>query len=254
MVLPPLQWLKPNQMRNLAIDMGNSRVKAGLFDNSRLQSVLYDPEPETLPELVAAQAVDQVIVCSVVSNLQDFEKETGLSDVYKLTADLELPISNLYQTPRTLGMDRLAAAAGAHFLYPEENCLVIDAGTTITYDLITNEGAYLGGGISPGLGLRFQSLNQHTRQLPHLRSTNQEVSLIGNSTESSIKSGVVNGTVVEIEGMIRSYDEKFSTLKVIMCGGDATFFESRIKAPIFVNPHLVLIGLNSILMYHARNK
>ena len=220
----------------------------------QLLSVLIDPDNNTLSKLVEDEAVDQVIVCSVSSDLSNFERETGLDQVTKLNPHLDIPIINKYHTPHTLGMDRLAVAAGANFLYPQEDCLVIDAGTTITYEFIDSGGNYLGGGISPGLDSRFRSLNQHTYQLPQVAASGSAVPLIGTDTESSIKSGVINGVIAEIEGIIRRYDEKFPNLKVVMCGGDAAFFDSKLKAPIFVNPHLVLIGLNSILLYHAQNK
>ena len=234
--------------------MGNSRIKVGLFADSQLQSVWVDPQINSLPQLVQDQAVDQVIVCSVASDLDDFEAESGLDQVVKLNPNLAVPINNRYRTPHTLGMDRLAAAIGGHFLHPQSNCLVIDAGTTVTYDFVDGKGNYFGGGISPGIGLRFKSLNQHTYQLPHLQAVDQDTPLVGNDTKGSIQSGVINGLVAEIEGIIRRYEEKFSTLKVVMCGGDAAFFESKVKAPIFVNPHLVLVGLNSILLHHAQNK
>ena len=234
--------------------MGNSRIKVGLFTDSQLQSVWVDPQISSLPRLVQDEAVDQVIACSVASDLDDFEAESGLHQVVKLNPNLAVPINNQYRTPHTLGMDRLAAAIGGHFLHPQTNCLVIDAGTTVTYDFVDGKGNYFGGGISPGIGLRFKSLNQHTYQLPHLQVVEKDTPLVGNDTEGSIQSGVINGLVAEIEGIIRRYEEKFSTLKVVMCGGDAAFFESKVKAPIFVNPHLVLIGLNSILLHHAQNK
>ena len=234
--------------------MGNSRIKVGLFADAQLQSVWVDPKINSLPQLVQDESVDQVIACSVASDLDDFEAKSGLNQVVKLNPNLAVPINNRYRTPHTLGMDRLAAAIGAHFLYPKANCLVIDAGTTVTYDFVDGNGDYFGGGISPGIGLRFKSLHQHTYQLPHLQVVDQDTPLVGNDTEGAIQSGVINGLVAEIEGIIRRYEEKFSTLKVVMCGGDAAFFESKVKAPIFVKPHLVLIGLNSILLHHAQNK
>jgi type III pantothenate kinase len=241
-------------MRNLAIDMGNTRIKAGVFSDHRLLKVQDVPKLADLAVIAAKEDVDQVIVCSVVSGLDYFESETGLEQVIKLTPSLGLPIRNQYQTPFTLGMDRLAAAAGAHSLYPATDCLVIDVGTTNTYDFLSREGDFLGGAISPGMNLRFKVLNQNTHQLPHLMASENSVPLTGSNTEGSVQSGVINGISAEIEGIIRRYTEKFPNLKVVMCGGDAPFFESKVKAPIFVTPHLVLIGLNSILMYHAQTK
>lgn len=241
-------------MQNLAIDIGNTRIKVGLFSDHQLLNVLVDPDLKDLPGLVDENAVDEIMVCSVRSDLDDFETKAGLNRVTRLDSNTPLPINNRYKTPLTLGMDRLAAAAGAFYLYPNHNCLVIDAGTTITYDFISHKGDYLGGGISPGVELRFKALNQHTRRLPHVQVSNEDFPLIGRDTRGSLVSGVLNGVLAEIEGIVRTYGQKFTNLKVVLCGGDAAFFESRIKAPIFVVPHLVLIGLNSIMLYHAQNK
>ncbi|GJM27500.1 MAG: type III pantothenate kinase [Cyclobacteriaceae bacterium] len=240
-------------MRNMAIDMGNTRTKAGLFTGYQLESVLTNPEKNRLKGIVDENNIERVIVCSVATNLEVFEAETGLEQVTKLTSETAVPIKNLYGTPHTLGMDRLAAVIGAQHLYPNQNSLVIDAGTTITYDFISKDAEYFGGGISPGIDLRFKALNQHTFKLPRIHAVNTPVPLIGSDTKSSIQSGVINGVLAEIEGFIRSYEHKYPNLQVVMCGGDAGYFETMLKAPKIVVPHLVLIGLNSIIMYHAQN-
>jgi len=144
----------------------------------------------------------------------------------------------------------LAGACGAIQLFPSENNLVIDAGTCITYDFVDSGSNFLGGGISPGLMMRFQAVHTFTAKLP-LVSPTADARLIGESTESSIQSGVVNGVIAEIEGIIRRYEEKFPGLRVILCGGDAGFFENQLKASIFAIPDLVLIGLNSILIHNV---
>ena len=241
-------------MRNMAIDMGNTRIKVGLFSDHKMIKVLIDLDKSDLLKVVAAERIDRIIASSVVSDLAGIEKETGLVNVLKLSSELEVPIKNAYQTPNTLGMDRLSGVSGAFQLYQGSNCLVIDAGTTITYDFLDDQGSYHGGGIAPGIEMRFKALAAQTHKLPLIEGTWDNAPLIGKDTESSIRSGVLNGVVSEIEGIIRRYEHKFSNLKVIICGGDASYFESRVKAPIFVDPHLVLIGLNSILMYHAQNK
>src|SRR5690606_39004433 len=132
------------------------------------------------------------------------------------------------------------------------NCLVIDAGTCITFDLVDSQG-YHGGTIAPGLQMKFKALNTFTARLP-LLSTSASVQVLGRNTNEAIQSGVINGTIAEIEGMINQFSSEFSNLKTIICGGDAKFFESRIKATIFVIPELVLIGLNRILLYNVSNK
>ncbi len=241
-------------MRNMAIDMGNTRIKVGLFSGGKMLKVMVDLNKDDLHGVVRDEGIDKIIASSVVSDLPDFEKKTGLDNILKLTPELEVPVKNVYRTPTTLGMDRLAGVIGAFHLYQGSNCLVIDTGTTITYDFLDNQGSYHGGGIAPGIELRFKSLAEHTHKLPLLKGTWDTAPLIGKNTEGSIRSGVLNGVLAEIEGIIRRYEHKFSNLKVIICGGNASYFESRVKVPVVVAPHLVLIGLNSILMYHAQNK
>lgn len=241
-------------MRNLTIDMGNTRMKAGLFLDYEMLEMFEDLKTTDLKQIAVRNQVDKVIVSSVVSDLALFEKETGLNDVIKLTPELEVPVKNEYRTPSTLGMDRLAGVVGAFHIYPNTNCLVIDAGTTITYDYLDHTGKYRGGGIAPGINMRFRSLTEYTNKLPLAIRENDSPPLVGGDTIGSIRSGVLNGVISEIEGIMRRYEHKFSTLKVLICGGDASYFESRLKASIFVVPHLVLIGLNSILLYHAQNK
>jgi type III pantothenate kinase len=163
---------------------------------------------------------------------------------------LPLPITNHYATPATLGVDRLAGACGARQMFPGSNCLVIDAGTCITYDFLDAGGSYLGGGISPGLHMRFQAVHTFTKKLPLVQAVDN-INLIGNSTEQCIQSGVIHGVLEEVQGIIRQYREKFEDLKVILCGGDTHFFENQLKASIFAVPELVLSGLNSILIYNV---
>jgi type III pantothenate kinase len=164
---------------------------------------------------------------------------------------LPLPIKILYATPQTLGVDRIAGSCGALQLFPGKNTLVIDAGTCITYDFTDSSKQYYGGSISPGLKMRFQAVHTFTARLP-LVSPAENPELIGNSTETSIQSGIVNGTVAEIDGIIDRYRQKYPDLQVILCGGDGPFFENKLKASIFASPDLVLIGLNSVLIHNVR--
>lgn len=238
---------------NLAIDIGNTRTKIGIFSDGELKDLLVGSLVPLLTKVLKEVEIDQVIVSSVGDNARRTVTEltSGLKVLY-FDADTQVPIKNLYHTPQTLGMDRLAGVVGARELFPEQPLLVIDAGTSITYDFLDHHGSYHGGGISPGIDLRFKSLHDYTSRLPLINSKSIDTPLIGQNTEMSIRSGVLNGATAEIEGIIRRYDHKFTTLKVLLCGGDATFFERTIKAPIFVVPHLVLIGLNRILLHHAQ--
>ena len=146
----------------------------------------------------------------------------------------------------------MACAVGANFLFPNQNVLAIDAGTCITYDFTDKKSNYWGGGISPGLMMRFNALNTFTAKLPLVVPLGNPA-LIGNSTETAIQSGVVNGVTAEMDGIINRYEQKYPGLRVILTGGDGPFFENRLKASIFASPDLVLLGLNSVLIHNVGN-
>ena len=238
---------------NLVIDSGNSAAKVGIFNDQKLIEKFSFSTPEGLQRFMQDVLFENLIVSSVKADAELVASwGPAAGKKFILGKGLPLPVNNLYSTPDTLGMDRLAAVCGAHQLFPSVNCLAIDAGTCITYDFIDKHGNYHGGSISPGLNMRFQAVHTLTAKLP-LVTPKPGVNLIGTSTETSIQSGVVNGLIAEIEGIIRQYQEKFSHLNVILCGGDAGFFENQLKASIFAIPELVLIGLNSILIYNVNH-
>lgn len=236
---------------NVVVDSGNSSAKVGIFDHQTLIEKRVFGSEVSLQEFLASLHVDNILVSSV-----NTPGEKILSWVrngtrkFFLTPVLPLPVKNLYKTPETLGVDRIAGVCGAWQLFPFQSSLVIDAGTCITYDFIDEKGSYHGGGISPGLHMRFKAMNTFTARLP-LISPALHPPLVGDSTETSMQTGVVNGVVSEMEGIISRYLEKFPRLKVILCGGDTDFFEKQVKASIFASPELVLVGLNSILIYNV---
>ncbi|MBL3657014.1 type III pantothenate kinase [Fulvivirga sediminis] len=234
---------------NLIIDFGNTSIKAALFDGPRLIETYTGISTEHLIKLSKENNPEYLIVSSVTKSQLEVSNLLG-ADIIYLSSSLPLPFQINYKTPQTLGLDRIAGIAGAQELFPNQNVLVIDLGTCITYDLIDSKNVYHGGGISPGLKMRFKSLHNFTAKLPLIEPTN-EFELIGQSTKESILSGVINGMISEIDGIIRMYTDKFAHLRIIMCGGDAKFFENRIKANIFVAPELVLMGLNRILLYNV---
>ena len=162
-----------------------------------------------------------------------------------------IPIENLYETPETLGKDRLAAAVGANELFPDQNLLIIDAGTAITYDWVTEKNQYLGGNISPGLEMRFNALNQLTGKLPLVKPSSPFPEL-GRNTEEAIRAGVQWGILFEIEQYLENFNRNFKNLQIIMTGGDSKFFDKYLKKTIFVHFNLTLIGLNRILEYNAK--
>ena len=236
---------------NLVVDSGNTRFKVGVFDGSALVLKEYFVVPEELKEFMTKNSFDHVLVSSVNHDPQEiltWSSSKGKKIV--LTSSLTFPISVSYATPDTLGVDRIAAACGAFELFPEQDCLVIDAGTCINYEFISRNKIYQGGGISPGIAMRFEAMHTFTSRLPLIKPIN-EIRLIGDSTESCMQSGVLNGVVAEVNGIIGEYKSLFTELRIILCGGDYSFFENRLKHPIFVAPDLVLSGLNRILRYHV---
>ncbi|MDO1448285.1 type III pantothenate kinase [Rhodocytophaga aerolata] len=237
---------------NIAIDIGNTSLKAGLFEKSALKEVYRGLSINTLPEFVQKLGVANCIISSVSQDAQPLYQQLQpyTQKVLILDHQLPLPLINEYETPQTLGKDRLAAVAGATAVHPNTDCLVIDMGTCITYDIIKADGHYLGGSISPGLRMRFKALHTFTARLPLIEPV-QEAGLTGKNTYDAILSGVIYGMTAEIEGIISKYQTIFPKLDVIFCGGDANFFESKIKQRIFVIPELVLIGLNRILEHNV---
>ncbi|MFD2246693.1 type III pantothenate kinase [Pontibacter ruber] len=239
-------------MQSVAIDIGNTGSKYGIFERGILVKQAYFEDREKLPQALLNQTFDHAIVSSVAGNAHTIKERLAVSGNFiKLSAQTALPFTSLYKTPETLGADRKAGVAGAAYFFEGRNCLVIDAGTCITYDFLDSSGRYHGGGISPGLDMKFKALHTFTGRLPLIQRVNNAFPLTGQSTQESIQSGVQAGTIAEIEGIISAHTQKAGNLVVILCGGDAGFFESKLKQPIFVIPELVLIGLYRILTYNV---
>ncbi len=239
---------------NLIIDIGNTRTKLAIFkdDKIELKEIWEDWNLADLKKFLKKQDGIQRIAVSSVSFVWEDVNEFLLNNYFflNLTETTPLPIQNNYATPKTLGKDRLAAVVGAHALYPDANCLVIDAGTCITYDLISSDGIFLGGNISPGIDIRLKGMHSFTARLPLLEREDIEKD-IGYSTKSAMLIGAMTGAVMEIQGFIDHYKAQFSPLLVIFTGGSANYFEKKIKNRLFVHPNLVLIGLNKILNYNV---
>jgi type III pantothenate kinase len=240
---------------NLIIDIGNTRTKFSIFNNGELAITV--PVDELKPEHIDLLASEyEGLNMAILSSGRNFppalrEKLLSVFHTFiELSDDTPVPIFNKYKSKETLGKDRLAAVVGANSLYPGSDILVIDAGTAITFDLIDAEGNYWGGNISPGLEMRFKALHQFTGKLP-LVCQDDKNQLFGDTTESAIRCGVQNGFVYEVDGTIGKFKEFYNNLKVIITGGDANFFDGKIKNPFFVNFNLVATGLNCILEHNV---
>ena len=241
---------------NLIIDVGNTYVKFAIFKNADLiHKVSFKLSEFNKRYKVLKKEFPKVkfaIISSVgmLSNKQIDSVKEDLK-VIELSSKIKLPFRNDYKTPKTLGVDRIALVCASVDQFPDKNVLIIDAGTCITYDFITDQNHYLGGAISPGIRLRYKSLNNLTANLP-LLETNRPKTIIGNSTETSIHSGVVFGVILEIDGVIDQYLEKYLDLTVILTGGDAKFLSNQLKNSIFANSNFLLEGLNFIIDYNSK--
>ncbi len=240
---------------NLAIDIGNTRTKLALFDGDILVQKTVC-EKLTVAELEAVaynQKVERIILSSV--SKQPEEVMAFLRSKYallELSTDTPLPIRIRYKTPETLGKDRLAAAVGAFHLFAKANCLVIDAGTCITMDVLSAEGEFLGGNISPGITMRLMAMHHFTARLPLVAPTADLPDELGDSTENAIRNGGELGALLEVEGFIGRCRKKYRPLHIVLTGGDTDFFVKNTKTKIFAHQNLVLIGLNQILQHNAK--
>ena len=249
-------------MMLLVIDVGNTRIKAAVFEGNTLLETVFFSNVAFLKNsktiLDSYPKVTDMIVASVGNSDKDnFLALNTKINVHFVTHEMLFPFQNLYETPHTLGIDRMVLAAGAVLQFPKQNRLVIDAGTCITYDFIDDADCYLGGAIAPGIRLRYESLHHYTANLPLLTLenvlSNEQQNLIGSSTQKSIHSGVINGVVFEIEGFINEYRKKYPQFIIILTGGDSDFLAKRFKNTIFANSNFLLESLNQIYLYKTKN-
>ncbi|WP_396598065.1 type III pantothenate kinase [Dokdonia sp. R86516] len=236
----------------LIIDVGNTRVKTAVFNGDVLQAwhhFLLKDFVEEVGEFAGLYPIKKAIISSVGRLSEEQARSVQLRfPTIILSHKTPLPFSNDYGTPHTLGVDRIALVSAFAKAYPKKNGLIIDAGTCITYDFITAGGSYKGGAISPGLRLRYETLNNLTANLPLLEKQMPE-HIVGTSTDEAIHSGVVQGVLLEIDGAINHYKEHYNVEIVIITGGDAEFLAKRLKNSIFAHSKFLLEGLNYILTY-----
>ncbi len=258
---------------NLIIDIGNTLTKIATFSGDQLSDVWtgpFDQAPGKIREVMQGNNIHAAIVSSVlhpqgeVPEALHFMQEAGVR-VITARHDMPLPISISYHSPETLGTDRIAAAVAGHHFSPDEAVLVINAGTCLTTDLVTANGEYLGGTISPGLQMRFRAMHQFTGNLPLIAyeditkdldvfSTPQPPNpfpLPGRTTRDAMLLGVKAGMTAEIDGLIAQYQRKISFFNVILSGGDIKIFDKKLKNRIFAIENIVLHGLNQILIQHV---
>lgn len=240
-------------MHTLVIDAGNTQVKCGVFEQNQLvrtERISYEELAEELPKCIQLYAVEAILVSDVSGKITAIFEAISLAiPIHFLSPSFQLPFQNHYQSA-TLGSDRIALVAGAMSVFPDTHCLVIDAGTCVTYDLITSSHAYLGGAISPGLHMRLKAMHSFTGKLP-LPGWEAPRSYMGNTTHDCLLAGAYYGLVGEIEYMVARYASEYEGLQVILSGGDASELAMNIKTSIFVHEHLLLYGLNKLLIHNA---
>jgi len=239
---------------NLVIDVGNTLLKLGVFDAGNLKLRKTCLNTDFLDVLVEISETFPSISHTLISSVGNFTalQLSGLQERYQVSVldyKTKIPFINKYETPHTLGADRIALTSAAAMKFSNKNVLVIDVGTCITYDFLSSENEYMGGGISPGISLRYKALHTFTEKLPLLEANNLNI-LGGNNTINSIHAGVVNGVLYEIDGFIDAYKKKYHNLTVILTGGDSHFLRDSLKNDIFANSNFLLEGLNHILEYN----
>ncbi len=242
----------------LTVDIGNTYVKGSVFQNGVLMesAISSHDDPDRLLCLLGKYDIAGAIYCSVGGDDGGFAVRMRSfldAEVMELTHATPLPIAIEYDTPQTLGLDRVAGAVGASMLGGD--VMTVDAGTAVTIDIVAG-GRFKGGNISPGLRLRFRSLHEFTSRLP-LENPEGEIPAFGHDTSTAIRSGVVNGLVAEIVSAFMSARKKYPELKLILTGGDADFLASmpaikKLNAAT-VDHQVVGRGLVSIFEYN-RNK
>jgi type III pantothenate kinase len=242
---------------NLILDQGNTLCKIACMDSNG-NIVQFKVVDELTPQLLKETLASYQPINGILSTVKNLDSQlltilkAELHTFVHLGPDTPIPIRNGYGTPSTLGFDRLAAAVGAWSQQPGKPLLIIDMGTAITYDFVSEDGAFTGGNIAPGLQTRFKSLNQFTGKLPLVEPTST-FELLGNTTETAIRSGVMQGILFELDGYIDALKLRYPHLFAFLTGGDLFYFDGKLKNGIFVDDKLVLKGLNRILRHNVHS-
>ena len=236
----------------LTIDIGNTKAKYAVFnDKNIVETDIFDPLANDLTKLLLRHPnINKGIISSVGGKVQECLQQLKNIDILVLSSDTKLPFSLTYMEKRKIGADRLALVAAAFAEKPHQNSLVIDIGTCITYDILTNDDQHLGGPISPGMQLRFKAMHEHTALLPLCEPTNNELHIICNDTVECLQSGVQLGILHEIKEFIELYSLKFNNLNVFISGGDNIFLQNKLKNCTFASSNFMFNGLRLILEYN----
>jgi len=239
----------------LCIDSGNTRTKCVIFDanGTAVESMQFDENSFTdLYEWILDKNIIHAIFSNTGKKTLDKSRIEIPGILIELNHETPLPIQIIYSTPETLGLDRIAGACGAHALYPSLNCLIIDAGTCMTMDLMLATGIYLGGNIAPGLYMRLRAMHEQTARLPLVDPGWTDL-VFGDSTLHALQNGACLGMIMEIEGLLNRAMKAYGEVSIVITGGDSAFLADRIESQIFVEPELVTQGLFQILAFNVKN-
>ena len=235
-------------MTTLCLDFGNTRKKVAVFKESEIQEtiILKDDETVAIAELLVKYTPEHTILSSVI--IHDPIIETLLAEksrFHKLSAVTKINFTIPVGKPETIGADRLALIAAAVHFYPEKNNLIIGLGSCITYNFVNQYHQFLGGGISPGMDMRFKAMHDFTALLP-LEKETWNYPLIGYDTRTNLQSGVLHGMAAEIDGIVGKYGEKYSNFNVVLTGGNSSYFAGQLKTRIFADHNFLFKGLYAL--------
>jgi type III pantothenate kinase len=237
----------------LCFDFGNTRMKCAVFTDGSFaqEQVLADDSEETVKALLDRYQPDRTILSSVIDHNPGLETLLQQrTHFHKLGHLSRLPVTTPVGKPETIGADRLALVVAAVTLFPGKNNLVIGLGSAITYNYVNKYREFIGGGISPGMEMRFKSLQVFTAKLPLVKA-DWNFPLAGYDTRTNILSGVILGMAKEIDGMIEAYEEKYDNFNVLLSGGDSAYFTRHMKKRIFADPYLIYKGLYAISEFNT---
>ena len=233
-------------MYNLVLDIGNTAIKVGLFQNNHLEHFTSLKTIDQAKHWLENFPIKKGIVSTVAHSFEEVSASFSPISLIDFAKCKAIGVKNSYKTPHTLGADRLANAVAAVTLYPNQNVVVIDAGTCLKIDFTNKDGVFMGGSIAPGLDMKYKALNHFTARLPLLEHQIPKQT-IGVDTKESMKNGVFIGMCHEINGWIKLYMEENKQLTIIGTGGSYPHFEPYLNYPIFAHPNLTLVGLNKTL-------
>ena len=240
--------------KTICFDFGNTRLKAAIFhENEFIQEMIMpNAEAQTIEQIIDQYQPTKSILSSVIVHPPEIETIlNNKTQFHKLNHTSKLPITTPVGKPETIGADRLALVSASVHLFPNQHNLAIALGSCITYNFVNNQHEFLGGSISPGMSMRFRSMNEFTALLPIVQPEH-DFPLVGYDTKTNLLSGVILGMSKEIDGIIDAYSLKYSNFNVLLTGGDMPFFVPHLKNRIFADPNLIFKGLYAISEFNNR--